>query len=112
MVRWLFALLLLGGLYAWQHDDELRLAWQRAQPDYQSPVVTMFTTRWCGYCQQMREYFATEKIVYTELDIEYDADAKAWHKQLGGQGVPVILVGSVVIHGYSPERVRAALASQ
>ncbi len=112
MVRGLLILLLLGAGYAWQHEDELRLAWRRAQPDYQPPQVTLFATQWCGYCRQMREYFADEKIAYVELDVEADAKGKAWHAQLGGRGVPVTLVGQVVVHGYDPEGVRAALASQ
>ncbi|MFP5429810.1 MAG: glutaredoxin family protein [Gammaproteobacteria bacterium] len=112
MVRGLLILLLLGAGYAWQHEDELRLAWRRAQPDYQPPQVTLFATSWCGYCREMRAFFAAEKIAYTELDIEASAPGRVWHEQLGGKGVPVTLVGEAVVHGYDPEGVRAALASQ
>mgnify|MGYP001765152463 CR=1 FL=1 len=112
MARLLLIFVLLGGLYGWQHEDELRLAWRRAQPDYQPPQVTLFATSWCGYCRQMREYFAAEKIAYTELDVETSTKGKVWHEQLGGGGVPVTLVGDVVVHGYNPDGVRAALASQ
>ena len=111
-MRLFLAFLLLGSVYVWQHDDELRLAWRQSQPGYTPPQVTLFATSWCGYCRQMREYFAAEKIPYTELDIETSAQARVWHKQLGGGGVPVTLVGEKVIHGYDPDGVSAALASQ
>ena len=112
MARWLMVFLLLGGLFAWQQEDALRMAWRKAQPDYQPPQVILFATSWCGYCRQMREFFAAEKIIYTELNVETSAKAKKWHQQLGGSGVPVTLIGETVVHGYSPERVRTALASQ
>lgn len=111
-MRMLVVFLLLGGLFAWQHEDELRLAWRQARPGYQAPKVTLFATSWCGYCRQMREYLAAEHIAYTELDIETSVQGKVWHERLGGGGVPVILVGEKVIHGYDPDGVRAALASQ
>lgn len=112
MARYLVIFLLLGMGYAWQQEDELRLAWRRAQPDYQPPQVTLFATRWCGYCRQMREYFAAENIAYTELDVEASVNGRVGHERLGGGGVPVTLVGDVVVRGYDPEGVRAALASQ
>ena len=44
MARWLLVFLLLGGLFAWQQEDALRMAWRKAQPDYQPPQVILFAT--------------------------------------------------------------------
>jgi glutaredoxin len=111
-VRYFALLILLGGVFAWQHQGDLRLAWQKAQPGYQPPPVVLLATGWCGYCKKMREYFAEQNIAYTEYDVEQDAKGQQWYEELGADGVPVVLVGAQVIYGYDPDGVSAALAVQ
>lgn len=53
----------------------------------------MYTTSWCPYCRQAREYFRDNGIPFVEYDIEKDAAARRRYDALGGRGVPVILVG-------------------
>lgn len=67
----------------------------------QGPRVTLFATSWCGYCAKAREFFRRNDIAYLDLDIENNADANAEHEALGGRGVPVIVIDSRVIHGWS-----------
>ena len=71
---------------------------QRAQP---SQKVVMYATSWCGYCKQARRYFKKYHIPYTEHDIEKDERARRMYDLLGGQGVPVILVGRRRMNGFS-----------
>lgn len=111
-MRLLGLLLVLGGIWAWQNEGRLRLAWERSQPGYRPPAVTLLATSWCGYCKKTREYFAAEGIAYTELDVETSAEGQARYEALDADGVPVVLVGRDVIYGYDPDGVRAALASQ
>jgi glutaredoxin len=73
-------------------------------------LVELYATSWCGYCRQMRDYFAQNNIQYVEFDIEADAAAAKRHAELGGRGVPLIHVGKqVVIHGYAPNEVADAM---
>lgn len=65
--------------------------------------VTMYATDWCPYCRKARDYFARNGIRYTELDIEKSPAAKAEYHRLGGRGVPLILVGSQRMSGFSEE---------
>jgi mycoredoxin len=39
------------------------------------PMVTMYTTPWCGYCVRLKHQLDREGIAYTEVDIEEDAAA-------------------------------------
>ncbi len=66
-----------------------------------SDRVTMYSTSWCGYCKKARNYFKKKGISYVEYDIEKDARAKRMYDLLGGQGVPVILVGKKRMNGFS-----------
>lgn len=62
--------------------------------------VVMYATAWCGYCKKARAHFAARGIPYTEYDIEKDAAANAEHQRLGGRGVPLIQIGSELMHGF------------
>ena len=67
--------------------------------------VELFVTSWCGYCRKMVRYLNEKGIPYTAYDIEKDSAAARTFKELGGTGVPVVRVGSHVVHGYNPEAV-------
>lgn len=66
--------------------------------------VTMYSTSWCGYCRQAREYFRAERIPFTEHDIEESASARAAYDRLGAGGVPLIKVGERTMNGFSVGR--------
>ena len=70
--------------------------------------VTMYATSWCGHCRRAREYFAAKGIGYTEVDVEKSPEGRKRFRELGGRGVPLIVVGSKVMRGFSPERFEAA----
>ena len=63
--------------------------------------VIMYSAVWCGVCKKARAYFKQKDIVFKEYDIEKSAKGKRDFKRLGGRGVPVILVGSQRLNGFS-----------
>lgn len=66
-----------------------------------SKKVVMYSASWCGYCKKARNYFNSQGISFSELDIEKDAQAKQQYDSMGGRGVPVILVGKKRMNGFS-----------
>lgn len=75
------------------------------------PAIKMYVTEWCGYCKQARAYFSRQGIRYTELDVEKSAAARAEYQQLQGRGVPVIMVGTQRMNGYSEASLARMLKS-
>jgi glutaredoxin len=73
------------------------------------PEIKMYSTEWCGYCKKAREYFTRNGIRYTELDVEKSPVARAEYQRLGARGVPVILVGTRQMTGYSEDGLAAML---
>ncbi|MGH8494201.1 MAG: glutaredoxin domain-containing protein [Moraxellaceae bacterium] len=69
--------------------------------------VTLYGTPWCGYCKKARQYFQANNIPYRDLDVDSDSQAKEEWQQMGGRGVPVILVGQQRMDGFSPAGFRA-----
>lgn len=71
--------------------------------------VEVYITSWCGYCKKTLKYLNSKGVDYVAYDIEKDEAARQRHKELGGHGVPLIVIGSHKINGFSPERIDSYL---
>jgi glutaredoxin len=110
LLKWMFLLAVIAaGVWAgkpvWQEREQASFAKAGAmQPD-----VVLYSTEWCGYCTATREFFVSNGIQFTELDIEKSAAGNAGHKRLNGNGVPLIVVGENIIRGYNEAELRSTL---
>jgi glutaredoxin-like YruB-family protein len=97
----------LGVARPWQAaDDGGGLV---AQASAEQPEVVMYATSWCGYCAKARAFFQRNGIRYVEYDVERDAAANRAHRELGGRGVPTIVVGEKVVWGYNERQLAQLL---
>ncbi len=55
--------------------------------------VTMFPTKWCGYCRRLKSQMEREGIGFTEVDIEHLPEAADVVMSLNGgnQTVPTVI---------------------
>ena len=67
--------------------------------------VILYATSWCGYCAKTRELLQENSIPYYEYNIESSQVGREQHKNLGGRGVPVLLINGVVVKGYNPTEI-------
>lgn len=104
------AIALVFGVY--QNWDNITGFFSGA-PEYDAAGggVVLYATQWCGYCKKTRELFVQHNIAYIEVDIERSAQGNREYKKLGGRGVPLVNVNGTIIHGYSPQRILAAVQS-
>ena len=68
-----------------------------------SPRVELYVTDWCGYCKKALGYLDSKGVQYVTYDIEKDDAAKQRYRELGGNGVPFIVIGSNKISGFSKQ---------
>ena len=73
------------------------------------PEIRMYATDWCPYCKKAQAYFAQQGIRYAHIDIEKSEAGKAEYQRHGGRGVPLILVGTQRMNGFSEERLAQML---
>ena len=71
--------------------------------------VKMYTTTWCGYCKRAKAFLQTRGTPFQEIDVETSEQGQAEFRSIGGNGVPVILVGQQRMDGYSQESLAAML---
>jgi glutaredoxin 3 len=64
--------------------------------------ITMYTTRWCGYCVRAKALLDARGLVYEEIHLDDDAGFRATlHELTGGWTVPQIMIGGRPIGGYT-----------
>ena len=63
--------------------------------------VTMYSTAWCVHCKNARNYFASQGISFTEVDVEKSEEGRKEFQSFTGSGVPLIVVGSKTMRGFS-----------
>ena len=71
-----------------------------AEPTGSAKKVVMYSTSWCGFCNEAKRYFRAKGIPYKNYDIEKSERAAKAFKKINGRGVPVILVGKQRMNGF------------
>ncbi|MEP7157374.1 MAG: glutaredoxin family protein [Betaproteobacteria bacterium] len=89
-----------------RHRDPVRVASVQATGQ---PEITFYSASWCGYCNATREFFKDNNIHFTELDIEKTSAGAEGYAKLGGNGVPLIVIGDDTIHGFDEPGLRRVL---
>ncbi len=58
-----------------------------------TPLVTMYSTVWCGYCSRLKSQMQREGIAFEVVDIEQQPDAAALVERVNGgnQTVPTLV---------------------
>jgi glutaredoxin len=73
--------------------------------------VRIYTAVWCGYCKRAKAHLAAKGVPYDEMDVETSERGRSEFAQLGGRGIPVILVGSQRMDGFDASGLDAMLAA-
>ena len=76
--------------------------------------VTMYSTKWCGYCFRLRKQLDREGIAYEVVDIDRDEDAAVLVMQVnnGNQTVPTMVYSDGTAQtNPSLQQVKAKLAA-
>lgn len=75
-----------------------------------SQQVIVYGNSTCHYCKNAREFLRAKNIDFSDRNIEESKDAAAQFKELGGDSVPLIIVGSEKITGFHEKELLEMLA--
>ena len=78
-------------------------------PDKLNKKVVMYSTSWCPVCKTAKQFFQQNGVDFVEKDIEKSTSAEQEYKRLGGNGVPLIVVGDNTMSGFSEGHMRSLL---
>jgi glutaredoxin len=73
--------------------------------------IVLYMADWCGYSKKAEEYLNSLGVNFVEYDVEKDIDKwrEMMEKSGGRSGVPVIDVEGIIIKGYNPDSIKAAV---
>ena len=74
--------------------------------------VVLYGTSWCPQCAMARKFFEEQGIAYKEYDTEETEKGRKDFETLNGVGVPVIIAGDKIFHGFFPEKIRAIVKKE
>ncbi|MBF0265453.1 MAG: hypothetical protein HQL46_09280 [Gammaproteobacteria bacterium] len=79
--------------------------------DIASCDMLLFTTQSCPYCKKARKYLNKPEVTinWCEIDTQQTKEGYSLFRQIGGQGVPVALIGDKRIDGYSQSSYEKAI---
>jgi glutaredoxin len=76
-----------------------------AKPIDVNADVVMYTTEWCPYCKKARSFLDENNVKYVEYDIEKSSEGRAKYNNIGGRGIPVLVINGSVLNGYNPKKI-------
>ncbi len=71
--------------------------------------ITLYTSANCSHCRQLKQWLKARGQAFAEFDVQKSRRAAKAFAQLGGRGVPLVVVGDEVIHGFDQTRLRRLL---
>ena len=74
-------------------------------------TVEIYVTDWCPSCKAAKSYMTRRGIPFVAYDIEKDRSANERFQNLGGRGVPLIIIGSKKMPGFSPQALEYYLSN-
>jgi glutaredoxin 3 len=64
--------------------------------------ITVYTTRWCGYCVRAKALLDSRGLAYEEVNLDDDPQfRRTLHELTGGWTVPQIVISGEAIGGYT-----------
>jgi len=75
-----------------------------------STSVTIYSAPWCAFCRMAKQYLASKKVEYKEINVDEDQEgARAMVAKTGQAGIPVLEIGEATIIGFDRPRIDSAL---
>ncbi len=71
--------------------------------------VVVYGTQSCSYCKKTREFLHAQNVTFLDLDVQHSDKARKDFEQLGGKGVPLVLIGDRQIRGFNQGALEDAL---
>ena len=71
--------------------------------------VILYSAAWCGYCKRARAHLQRRAVPFEEQDVETSEAGRRAFRDLGGRGVPILLVGRQRMDGYDAAGLDAML---
>ena len=100
---------ILLALTLWLASERNNLGHITPESDTITTPIVIYTTDWCNFCTSLRATLKQYQIDYRDYDVEHSEKGRIDYKKLGSSGVPIIIIGDSILHGYDGQELTDAL---
>lgn len=104
MKKWIFLALTI---FTYQKWDSISY-FISPPPDYAAAhngEVILYSAVWCSYCTKARKLLDKKGIAFFEYDIEKSTEGRMQYNELGGDGIPLLLINHKLVQGFDSSRI-------
>ena len=94
----LFSTMLLSAGHSASAEAQSLLKVETSKPA--SPSIQILVASWCVHCRDLEKFLQDQNLGYIRLDIEKDPEGRRLYQQLGGGGVPMVIIGKSILKGF------------
>lgn len=88
----------------------VRAAERASASERRAPAVTIFTAKWCGWCQKALAHLDQRGVDYINRDIDDDPSARGDLRRLAGStSIPLLDIGGQLVRGFDAKRIDTLL---
>lgn len=69
-----------------------------------APRITLYSTRNCPHCRQLKQYLQQRGLRFQEFDVQNDPRGRKAYARLGARTVPVVIIGDTRVDGFDRRR--------
>jgi len=100
------ALLLITALLSAESDHS---ATEDSIQNKEQKKIILISRPHCGACTKAKQFLDLREVKYTQYDVKRSKKGKRLFKKHKGRGVPMIIIGKEIIHGFDPGAILNAL---
>jgi len=71
--------------------------------------VVIYTTLRCPHCQHLKRWLKKNQIPFLDFNVGKPGKMQKRFFELGGQSVPLIVIGNQTFTGFNPNQLKSAL---
>ncbi|MCM8855188.1 MAG: NrdH-redoxin [Candidatus Thiodiazotropha sp.] len=74
--------------------------------------VVIYTTLRCPHCQHLKRWLKKNKVPFLDFNVGKPGKMQKKFFEIGGQSVPLILIGEQQFVGFNPNQLKSALLEE
>jgi glutaredoxin len=82
------------------------------QPKQKTARVVIYTTLKCPHCQHLKRWLKRNQVPFLDFNVAKPGKMQKRFFELGGQSVPMIVIGSQQFVGFNPNQLKGVLEDE
>ena len=83
-----------------------------SHPNIKTTRVVIYTTLRCPHCQHLKRWLKKNNVPFLDFNVAKPGKIQKKFFEIGGQSVPLIVLGDQKFEGFNPNQLKKALETE